>query len=326
MLAASGAALLGPSPALAAREAGEFVPVNGDRQWLMLTGAPASGPLVLILHGGPGGSETVLFRHFNKGLEAGVRVAYWDQRGAGRSYDPKRPPSNMTVAQFVRDLEVVVAHLRERTGAPVVLLGHSWGSALGLLYARERPRTVAGFIGVGQVADQAAQEVASYACALAEARRRRHRKAILQLEQIGPPPFDVAALMTKNRWVEAFGGYFAPGFNKMGAMASALFKGETSVGEVRRLIAANMFSLRALWPEVRTLDVTARVPEVEVPVAFLLGRQDRQVPSELAAAYVERLRAPAKTLTWFERSAHNPPFEQPAEFNAAVLEAVRRWT
>lgn len=317
------AAGLMAAPAVrAAPLGGAYLDVNGDRQWLMVAG---SGPPLLILHGGPGASETVLFRHFNRALEHRFTVAYWDQRGAGRSYDPERPPPNMTVAQLVRDLDVVVGLLRERLGAPVLLLGHSWGSALGLLYARERPDAVAGFIGVGQVADQGAQERASWAWALSEARRRGHGRAVRALEGIGAPPLDVPALMVKNRWVGAFDGDFAPGFSKTRTLLSALIGGETGVGEVRRLIAANTFSLRALWPEVRTLDLPARVPGVDVPVAFLLGRLDRQCPSDLAAAYLGRLGAPSRRLVWFERSAHNPPFEEPEAFDAAVLGTVHVW-
>ena len=45
--------------------------------------------------------------------------------------------------------------------------------------------------------------------------------------------------------------------------------------------------------------------------------------SVLAARYFERIQAPAKRLVWFEQSAHNPPFEEPAHFNRAVVQALR---
>ena len=304
---------------------GTWLEVNGDRQWLSVRG-PDSAPLVLILHGGPGGSETVLFRHFNRALEDRFRMVYWDQRGAGRSFDAAHPPSGMTVAQFVRDLGVVVGHLRADYGAPVVLLGHSWGSALGMLYLGTDPGAVEGFIGVAQIADQAAQERASYAFALAEAHRRGNARATRQLEAIGAPPYDVPALYIKNRWVAAFGGYFAPGFDKMGTFFGALLHGEIGLGEVRHLIAANDFSLHAMWRELGTLDLPEMAPRVGVPVAFLLGRQDHQCPPESAVRYLEALDAPEKSLSWFEQSAHNIPFEQPAAFNQTVSKFVQRWS
>jgi hypothetical protein len=35
------------------------------------------------------------------------------------------------------------------------------------------------------------------------------------------------------------------------------------------------------------------------------------------------LSAPSKRLLWFEESAHEPPFEEPAKFNAAMGDLVR---
>jgi proline iminopeptidase len=115
--------------------------VNGTRQWLLLRGRDARASALLLLHGGPGSSETVLFRRFlGEALEGRLVVAYWDQRGAGRSYDPAIPPDSMTVEQFLADLDAVVDHLRRHLGRDrIALLGHSWGSALGALYAARHP-------------------------------------------------------------------------------------------------------------------------------------------------------------------------------------------
>jgi pimeloyl-ACP methyl ester carboxylesterase len=42
-----------------------------------------------------------------------------------------------------------------------------------------------------------------------------------------------------------------------------------------------------------------------------------------AAGYLEKLRAPAKRVVWFENSAHNVPFEEPDRFNTKVVEELR---
>lgn len=309
-------------PAGGARPEGFFLGIHGSRQWLLMAG---EGPVLLVLHGGPGGSETLLFRHFNRALEQRFREAYWDQRGAGRSCDASNPPRSMAVQQFLEDLDAVLHFLKERFNQPVMLLGHSWGSALAMLYAHARPGAVAGVMGVAQVADQGAQEKASWNWALQQARSRGRQRAVSELQAIGPPPLDVAALATKNHWVDQFGGYLAPGFSKLGVLLSALWRGETTVGEVRQVIAANDFSLKAMWPQVRTLDISTLVPELKVPVAFFLGKKDWQCPSGIAAAYFQKLRAPDKRLVWSFNSAHNPPFEEPALFNAEVLNTAAAW-
>jgi pimeloyl-ACP methyl ester carboxylesterase len=50
----------------------------------------------------------------------------------------------------------------------VVIFGHSWGSALGVLYAGRFPEKVAACIGSGQYGDAAAGHAASYAYGLGE--------------------------------------------------------------------------------------------------------------------------------------------------------------
>ena len=101
----------------------------------------AANPILIVLHGGPGSPETVFFRASNAALEDAYTVVYWDQRGAGR-YCAKTtlPPESMTIERFIADLDELTDQLRARFAkAKVALLGHSWGSALGVLYAARHP-------------------------------------------------------------------------------------------------------------------------------------------------------------------------------------------
>ena len=77
-------------------------------------------------------------------------------------------------------------------------------------------------------------------------------------------------------------------------------------------------------PPFRTADgsVDPRSIAEETRLEVILGRHDQRTSSELAARYLETLRAPAKRLVWLERSAHNVPFEEPEAFRAAVLDAI----
>ena len=77
------------------------------------------------------------------------------------------------------------------TPARVVIFGHSWGSALGLLYAARFPDKVMAYVGCGQIGDWPASESASYAFALSEAQRRGNRRAVRKLlapKAIARPP------------------------------------------------------------------------------------------------------------------------------------------
>jgi pimeloyl-ACP methyl ester carboxylesterase len=135
-----------------------------------------SQPALILLHGGPGASEAALFRHYNAELERHFLVIYWEQRGAGQSYDSDIPPESMTIAQFVRDLDEVVELVRRRfQKRRVILLGHSWGTVLGTIYSYEHPEKVAVYVGVAQISDKRREDAISCQFALASAQRRRNR-------------------------------------------------------------------------------------------------------------------------------------------------------
>jgi proline iminopeptidase len=122
--------------------------VQGVRLWYRVAGA-ASGTPVVFLHGGPGeGSQT--FAHFaGPALEAHLHMVYLDQRGSGRSDRPKDPTA-YSIMKLVDDIEA----LRQQLDAPRIdLIGHSFGTILGLEYAARYPDRVAHLVLAASVPD-----------------------------------------------------------------------------------------------------------------------------------------------------------------------------
>jgi pimeloyl-ACP methyl ester carboxylesterase len=78
-----------------------------------------------------------------------------------------------------------------------------------------------------------------------------------------------------------------------------------------------------MWAEVSRLNLIELEPALEMPVFFFLGRKDHWVPAEISVAYIDVLTAPSKELVWFEQSGHEPFVDEPANFNAAMVELVR---
>ena len=176
----------------------EYLSADGARLFLMVRGDDRNAPVLLSLHGGPGGAERPLFRYYDGALEQRFVVAYWDQRGAGRSFDPNADPRELTIARHLADLEVVVERLHHEFGSRVTLIGHSWGAALALLYARAHPQHIAAVIAVAPLVDTIAQQEAQYAFVAAEAERRDDRNAQTRLRSIGPPPHRVSRKRARN--------------------------------------------------------------------------------------------------------------------------------
>jgi proline iminopeptidase len=303
----------------------EYVEADGAKLYLMTRGARLGAPLLLWLHGGPGGAERPLFRYFNSALEDRFVIAYWDQRGAARSFDPEADAHELTVTRHLADLDIVIDHLLRTLGKDkVVLIGHSWGAALALLYAHAHPQKLAAVIAVAPVVSTRKQERAQYDFVSREAAQRRDGDALAQLRELGPPPNGSAPkTLAMEKLAARYGGVFHQEPNRSWVMVSGVLRGLATPWEIPSFIRANEASLEAMNRELQVLDLTQSVPRLETPVFFFLGRYDRHIEASVAAAYFEKLQAPVKRLVWFENSAHNPPFEEPDLFNARVSECLQ---
>jgi proline iminopeptidase len=94
------------------------------------------GVPVLFLHGGPGDS----FRADHQALfdPTRHRVLFFDQRGCGRSR-PFASTAHNTTQHLLADIDRLLDHVGIATAH---VAGGSWGSALALSYAIERPKRV----------------------------------------------------------------------------------------------------------------------------------------------------------------------------------------
>ena len=297
--------------------------LGGLEEWVMIRGESVENPILILLHGGPGFSEMRLFRRFNAELEKSFTVVYWEQRGANKSFQRGIPKASMTVEQFITDLNELVHAVRTRFKKnKVVIYGHSWGSALGVLYAARFPEKVLAYVGAGQFGDMPASEILCYKFTLAEAERRGNRKALRELRELGSPPYTASKVMVQRKWLTRFVGMVRG--RSMWEFSRIMIDGpECSILDLPNILRGTVFSTYAMWEEVAALNLVKAVPALQVPVSFFLGRHDHVIAPETSVAYFDVLKAPSKRLVWFEESAHEPPFEEPAKFNAAMTELAR---
>lgn len=302
----------------------ERVVLGGVEQSITIRGRSARAPILIWLHGGPGSDETGLWRRHNAVLEDHFLVVYWTQRGTGRSWHPDIPTQSMTIAQFVADLDQLVGLLQRRFHqSKVVLAGHSWGTSIGIAYVQAHPEKVSAYVGVGQIANAAEGERRSWAFTLAEAKRRGDAEALAELTALGPPPYPVGSILKQRQWLEKFGG---GSFHKPVSLPQLMWQ-SFEASEVTLLDGINFgrganFSLQAMAPEVARVDWLHSATRLAVPIFIVAGRFDHNTDANLAHDYFERIVAPYKRFTWFEASAHSPMFEQPAAFNALMIESV----
>ncbi|OJT18855.1 hypothetical protein BO221_39780 [Archangium sp. Cb G35] len=303
----------------------EQVRLGGVEQWLLIRGRSLHNPLLLYLSGGPGTSEMAWVRHFNAPLEEHFTVVQWDQRGAAKSYAARKNGDDLTVEQFVSDANELLELLTTRfSQQKVFIVGHSWGSILGVLLAQRRPERVHAFVGTGQQVNFLENDTLCHLRAYELAMRYGDYKALARLARIGPPPYTGRDMTQRYLTLYSLAGRHAGRRGLMPELLSSMLTApEYSLRDKVQFFLGLRETFPRVYPQLAGLDLEAQVPRLEVPVWFLLGREDYVTPSELAVRYFDKLEAPRKTLLWFEHSGHSPPFEEPGRFNDILTQQVR---
>jgi pimeloyl-ACP methyl ester carboxylesterase len=284
-------------------------------QWIAVRGQDAAAPLMLFLHGGPGTAQIMFTRKPQRELHRRFIVVNWDQRGAGKSYSRQLTATDMTIARFVLDAEELIAALLARFGQPkLFLVGHSWGSILGLKIAQRWPELLHAYVGMGQIVHMQRGEQISYRYTVDQASHRGHARAQRELRRIGPPPYrDLASAGVQRKWLYRFtGATYAAGIWR--TLLRNVSLRDTSLGDIVKFARGTMFSLQSLEAEQMEIDFLSQPPELDVPVYFCCGRGDYTVPCALVVELCDVLEAPHKEIVWFERSAHLPNLEEPRAF------------
>jgi proline iminopeptidase len=112
--------------------------VNGYDLYYREIGTDKGTPPVILVHGGPGHSS-LSFKNGFDFLAEETRVIFYDQRGSGNS-QIKPNPEDYTIEQLVEELEAL---RRDVVNADkVILVGHSFGSAVVQRYAIKYPEHV----------------------------------------------------------------------------------------------------------------------------------------------------------------------------------------
>lgn len=296
--------------------------LGGLDQYILIRGKDTNNPILLFLHGGPGYPQISFARKYQQKLEENFIVVNWDQWGSGKSYSLSIPRESMNKDQFIQDTKELIDYLCKKFNKETVyLVGHSWGTELGLHVVDRYPEKIEAFISIGQVVNGLESELISYDYVLDMAKRDNNKRALEDLNRIGRPPYKntVKDMAVQRKWLARYGGVERNVNTLRDIIFRSFFSPEYRGIDLLKFALGNKFTADTMWGHNLNLDFIKDLPEVKVPIYFVVGRYDYNTPYILIEKYYNEIIAPHKELIWFEESAHFPQFEEPEKFAQLMI-------
>ena len=308
----------------------EIIEINGNNQWISITdsSAPATKPVILFLHGGPGSANISILNQLCPGLRDKAIVINWDQRGSGKSFTIFGNNGKLSLEQNIRDAHALTQYIKDKFKInKITLIGFSAGTALGMMLIQRFPEDYDLFISVAQMVDGKRGEILSLEYSLQEAHKRNDKAAISELEKISfdfTKPETILSQTEKERsYLLKFGGVYHSYSGYSHEIKSLWRSNEYTFFDFIFWPIAALKSLKEMWPEYVMLNFEELVPRVKVPVVFFCGKYDMNCPHQLTEEYFDKLTADkGKKLVIFENSAHGIFWDEPVRFEHELINSL----
>jgi proline iminopeptidase len=304
--------------------------IDGTKQWIAIRGLNRHNPILLVIHGGPGASMMGTAWAYQGPWEDYFTVVQWEQRGVGKNHataDTLALAPTMSVERMVTDAESVVAQLRlQFAREKIVVLGHSFGTMIGMRLIKRRPEWVAAYVGVGQAAAGDIERVV-YRRVTEIAKQRGDDSTLRALQALAPypsvgSPTPLQNLIAVRRAARLYNGgwYGRPDFKLWFSLPD--WAPEYTAPEVEAFMRGVRWGGEQLTVNPAALDLRDLGTTFRVPIIVMQGRYDLHTPYESAKQYFDLIRAPRKRFITFERSAHYPMFEESGRFLVTLVSEV----
>lgn len=313
---------------------GAFVDIGGIKQWIQVRGEDRDNPVLLFVHGGPGGTTLPISSGWRP-WEKHFTIVQWDQRGTGRTYgaagDTLAP--TMTLERMTQDGIELAEYLRTHLHKDrIVLVGHSWGSFLGIHMVKQRPDLFSAYVGTGQVVGRTTFEKA-FALMIARLQALAHSKhnsdALAELTPIASQPtLTPDNRLIADKWSKVLGLPPADGFQFAGHVPP-LFMPDVSLLDLYNWRRGAAFSAKYLTGRYGPMfqgDMASIGFEFAIPMFFIQGDADGVTPGEPAEQYFKEITAPHKEFVWVRGGDHFIPFDRADEFLAELVARVMPFT
>ncbi len=305
----------------------EYPMINGIKQYVQIRGTDRNNPLILFLHGGPGGSLAGLCHVVQAGWEEKFTVVNWDQRNACKTYFANKEKAieiakTGTMEDFIKDIDEVIAYLHTVYDfEKLILIGFSWGSAIGSEYAKRHPENLICYIGVGQFINYA--DGYHYICDKLSKLAKGNEKDLSKIKafeaSIPTAPKMTKEFMANLRNYIALGTKYISKSGKPFPLKALLTSPFLNFKEKISMLNSDFKLLEGTLTTMMTYDFREN-RSFKVPVLFVFGEEDFSCPTGMLEDCFDSISAPVKKLAIIPKAAHTCFYDQPVIFQQKISE------
>ena len=276
--------------------------INGIRQFARIKGKDVSKPLLLFLHGGPGGSLMQKFDNLSGKLQQHFVVVHWDQRETGETLRLNKTTQPLTLQLFYDDTHDLVDSLLKKFSKPkLYLIGYSWGSGLGFYIADKYPELLYAYLPVSPVIDGRRSDSIS----LSMLKEEMGKKAREELSVVKIPFQNGEQLYYHRKWLLKHEGQQLLGITFRKTFVEAW--------------AATWFDV---WSRSNAVNLFQSLPVVKCPIYFFAGKNDYNTNCSITSEYFNIITSPKKDLFLFRDAGHGLPETHSDEFQNIIIKVI----
>lgn len=280
----------------------EIIIIGGIKQYVRIKGKDISKPLLLILHGGPGGSLMSKTDQITGKLQQYFVVVQWDQRETGETLKLNKSAEPLTLNLFYSDThDLIDSLLKKFQRSKLYIAGYSWGSALGFHIADKYPGLLYAYIAISPVINQWESE----RIALEMLKEKMGNKARKELARVKIPFENAEQLYYDRKWLFKFDG------QKINALTLP-----------KSFFQSWGATWLKVWKESCDRNLFESLPAINCPVYFFAGGKDYQTNRSITEQYFNKVKAPKKDLFLFEGSGHTLPETNPGLFQDIIVDKI----
>lgn len=295
----------------------EYIRINNKEQYIAILSENVDNPILLYLHGGPGDAALPLVMKYNSDLSRNYTFVIWEQRGTGKSFFPFSTNENIRIQDFIDDMKELIQTLLLRfSKEKVYILGHSWGSILGLTFTQKYPELVETYIGCGQVTNMKKMVNHWKEFSVNLETNEKVKKRLLEVDTSFNSEKWLSDLSFLVGRVVKNGGSLFGKTSYLTLIKDFLFSKEYNVKDIIHRIKGSDQSIQFLWKEAMTINFEP-VKSFQTPIIFIHGDYDHHCHFELLKEYYESIESDKK-LYFISNSSHFPQWCQSQQFNEIV--------